>query len=112
LTASNNTLAASRFDHRNSSTNQRWILLSRQELKALVGDYTEVKEASADNRSLIVYGVTDRIIVESTDKGEWVIVCDILGHKVKEFYMQAGMKVELSLAKGLYLVNGHKVVCK
>ncbi|HOI26025.1 MAG TPA: hypothetical protein PLN63_00865 [Paludibacteraceae bacterium] len=112
LTASNNTLAASRFDHRNSSTNQRWILLSRQELKALVGDYTEVKEASADNRSLIVYGVTDRIIVESTDKGEWVIVCDILGRKVKEFYMQAGMQVELTLAKGIYLVNGHKVVCK
>lgn len=112
LTSSSNNVSTSRFDHQNSASNQRWIILSRQEVKALAGDLTEVKNSIADNSSLIIYSINGEIVVESTDKGEWIRIHDINGRIVKELYMQAGMKVEIPVKTGVYVVNGKSVLVK
>ncbi|MCQ2193617.1 MAG: hypothetical protein MJZ28_01550 [Paludibacteraceae bacterium] len=111
MTASYNNLSATRFDHRNSASNQRWILLSRQEAKALVGgDFTELKRSSADNSSLIVYQTEDGLVLQSSDQGEWIVISDLQGRIITEFYMQAGMKITQAMQKGIYIVNGKKVI--
>ncbi len=111
LTSSNG-ISATSFDHQNSASKQRWVILSRQEVKALAGDLSEVKNLSVDNSSLIVYNNDNGIVVESTDKGEWITVVDMQGRIVKQFYMQARMKVEIPLIDGIYVVNGKKVMVK
>ena len=110
LTSSSNNVSTSRFDHQNSASNQRWIILSRQEVKALAGDLTEVKNSIADNSSLIIYSINGEIVVESTDKGAWINVNDIQGRMVKRLYMQARMRLEIAVEKGVYVVNGKKLL--
>ncbi len=112
LTSSSNNVTASRFDHQNSASKQRWILLSRQEVKALAGDLSEVKNISQDNSSLIIYTNENGIVVESTDNGEWINVYDINGRMIKHLYMQASMKVEIPVTRGVYVVNGKSVLVK
>lgn len=112
LTASNGNISAPAFDHQNSATKQRWVILSRQEVKALSGDLSEVKNLSQDASSLIGYANNDGIVVESTDRGEYIRVYDINGRIVKEFYMQAGMKIEVNVDRGVYVVNGTSVLVK
>jgi hypothetical protein len=112
LTSSYNGVTASVFDHQNSASKQRWVILSRQEVKALAGDLSETENYDADNSSLIVYSVNEGIAVESTDKGEWIHIYDISGRIVKKFYMQAGMKVCVPVNRGVYIVNGKMVMVK
>lgn len=112
LTASYNNVSATRFDHQNSASKQRWIILSRQEVKALAGDFTDLKNYDADNSSLIIYTYDDGISVESTDKGEWIHIYDISGRIIKKFYMQAGMKISVPVKRGVYIVNGKMVMVK
>lgn len=110
LTSSYGNISATRFDHQNSASNQRWVILSRQEVKALAGDLSELENYNANDSSLIVYTNENGIIVETTDKGEWVNVFDINGRKITSFYMQAGMKVEIPMNTGVYVVNGKKIL--
>ena len=78
----------------------------------MAGDLTEVKNHIADNSSLIIYSNNDGIVVESTEKGEWIRIHDINGRIIKELYMQAGMKVEIPVKTGVYVVNGKTVLVK
>lgn len=112
LTSSYNNLSGAQFDHQNSASNQRWIVLSRKELKALAGEGTETKIDEAEVSSLIIYGNNEKIIVESTDQGAWIQINDIQSRIVKKLYMQAGMNVEVAVKKGTYVVNGKIVLVK
>jgi hypothetical protein len=106
LTTSSNNVSGSRFDHQNSASNQRWVILSRKEVKALAGEDIETKIDDIELLSLIIYSTDGKIIVESTDKGAWINVNDIQGRMVKRLYMQAGMRLEIAVEKGVYVVNG------
>lgn len=104
-------VSASRFDHTNSATSQRWIILSRQEVKALAGDWSLLTSCESD-KPISVYSLAGGIVVESFDKGELVSINDISGKVIKYFYMQAGMQVNVNLPQGIYVVNGKKVIVK
>lgn len=110
LTTSSNNVSGSRFDHQNSASNQRWVILSRKEVKALAGEDIETMIDDTELLSLIIYSTDGKIVVESTDKGAWINVNDIQGRMVKRLYMQAGMRLEIAVEKGLYVVNGKKLL--
>ncbi len=110
LTSFNNEVTASAFDHQNSASKQRWVILSRHEVKALAGDLSEIQNLNSENSSLIVYSNENGIAVKTTDKGEFIHVYDIAGRIIKEFYMQAGMEMEIQVNRGVYVVNGKMVL--
>lgn len=112
LTSSNGGVSATSFDHQNSASKQRWVILSRQEVKALAGDWEETKSVDIEASSLIIYTNEHGIVVESTDQGEWIHIYDINGRMIKRLYMQAGMKVEVQLKRGVYVVNGKSVLVR
>lgn len=111
LSKSFSQVSATRFDHTNSATSQRWVILSRQEVKALAGDWSQLESLQADS-PIAVYSREGGVVVESFDKGGFVFVADMGGKVIRQFYMQAGMKLDVSLQKGVYAVNGRKVIVK
>lgn len=110
LTANGNGVSASRFDHQNSASKQRWIFLSKAEVKALAGDLTELESQTSEVSGLVVYGTEDGIVVESVNEGQYVMVHNLYGQLVAQFYMQAGLRVVVPANEGIYVVNGKKVV--
>lgn len=111
LTANNYTATVSYFDHQNNATQQRWIILSKAEVKALAGDMTGVAEAE-NNRDLLVYNDHIGLAFETFQKGAWVSVYDLQGLLVDKFYMQANLRITKTYPKGVYVVNGKKVVVR
>jgi len=107
----NLSVSATRFDHQNSASQQRWIILSQKEVKALAGDFSEVQEA-INAASLIVYGGTGEITCETFDEGKWINIHNLFGQVIDQFYMQAGMKINKSVKAGVYIVNGQKIIVK
>ncbi len=105
----NLSVSCTRFDHQNSASQQRWIILSQKEVKALAGDYSALQE-SINTTSLIVYGGKGEIICETFDEGKWIIIHNLFGQVVDQFYMQAGMKMSKSIKAGVYIVNGQKII--
>ena len=102
---------ATRFDHQNSATKQRWIILTRHELMDLAGiDYTGEQVLEGHQPELNVWGGPNNITIETGDKGCWVAIYDITGHQLDMFYMQAGMKLTKTLPAGVYIVNGEKAI--
>lgn len=112
LTSSNGGVSATSFDHQNSASKQRWVILSRQEVKALAGDWEETESVDIEASSLIVYSNENGIVVKTTESGEFIHVYDIAGRNIKNFYMQAGMQVEIPVKRGVYVVNGKSVLVK
>jgi len=104
-------VSCTRFDHQNSASQQRWIILSQKEVKALAGDFSEVQEA-INATSLIVYGGTGEITCETFDEGKWINIHNLFGQVIDQFYMQAGMKINKSVKAGVYIVNGQKIIVK
>ncbi|MBR5971795.1 MAG: DUF5013 domain-containing protein [Paludibacteraceae bacterium] len=107
----NLSVSATRFDHQNSASQQRWIILSQKEVKALAGDFSEVQKA-INAASLIVYGGTGEITCETFDEGKWINIHNLFGQVIDQFYMQAGMKINKSVKAGVYIVNGQKIIVK
>lgn len=112
LTSSNGGVSATSFDHQNSASKQRWVILSRQEVKALAGDWEETESVDIEASLLIVYSNENGIVVKTTENGEFIHVYDIAGRNIKNFYMQAGMQVEVPVKRGVYVVNGKRVLVK
>lgn len=113
LTANNDgqSVSATRFDHQNTATQQRWIILSKRELMDLAGiDYTVVETQTASQAALSVYGGINEVEVETAGSGSWVNICNIYGQTIDRFYMQAGLRIRKSVPSGVLLVNGRKVV--
>lgn len=109
LTASGNTVTAATFDHQNSATAQRWVLLSQKELRILAGEPTEKKEQTAP-RHWMVYGGKGTLSFQTTDQGAWMEIYTLSGERVDRFYMQAGMYITRSYVPGIYIVNGKKQI--
>lgn len=112
VTSFNNEVTASAFDHQNSASKQRWVILSRHEVKALAGDLSEIQNLNSDNSSLIVFTNENGIVVKTTGNGDYIRVFDISGRLIDEFYMQAGMNVEIPVNRGVYVINGKMVIQK
>lgn len=112
LTANGNGVSATRFDHQNSASKQRWIFLSRAEVKALAGDMTALEQQPSEYSNLIVYGNEEGIVVESVNTGNFVRVYNVYGQPVGQFYMQAGLRVVVPVDEGIYIVNGQKVISR
>ena len=110
LTENWGNVSATRFDHQNSASAQRWIILSRREVKALAGDYTELQEEPVSASSLIVTRAQGGLNIETTHRGEWMTIHDIQGKTIMQFYMQAGLQMFQPLEPGFYIVNGKKGV--
>ena len=102
---------ATRFDHQNTATKQRWIILTRHELMDLAGiDYTGEQIIEGHQPALNVWGGHNTITIETGGQGCWVAIYDITGLQLDRFYMQAGMKLTRTLPAGIYIVNGEKAV--
>ena len=86
--------------------------MSRQEVKTLAGDWEETESVDIEASSLIVYSNENGIVVKTTDNGEFIHVYDIAGRNIKNFYMQAGMQVDVPVKRGVYVVNGKSVLVK
>lgn len=110
LSSANNSVSAARFDHQNSASQQRWIILSKAEVKALAGDLTAMDELRNETTSLLVYNVEEGFCFETVGKAQWVTVYDMRGLLVDQFYMQAGMRVVKPIQSGVYVVNGQKII--
>lgn len=108
----NISISATQFDHQNSASQQRWIILSKKEVKALAGDYSELQESTNNTSSLLVYEGDGSIICETFGTGTWITIYAINGQLIDQFYMQAGMRVEKQVKAGIYVVNGEKVIVK
>lgn len=112
LTSGNYGVSATRFDHQNSASQQRWIILTRDEIKELAGDYTNTDEMTAEHHSLFIYGGKGEIVFETTSKGEWINIYNVQGEQIDRFYMQAGMYLTKSVQAGIYIINGKKILVK
>lgn len=112
LTANGNAASVSRFNHQNSATQQRWVILSKAEVRALSGDYTAIDQTQANNHHYIVYHTENGITIETFDKGQWMTIHTVKGELVSQFYQQPHLSSTQTLAPGIYLVNGEKVLVK
>lgn len=112
LTANGNMASASRFNHQNSATQQRWVILSKAEVRALSGDFTAIDQTEANNHHYIVYHTENGITIETFDKGQWMTIHTVKGELVSQFYQQPHLSSTQTLAPGIYLVNGEKVLVK
>lgn len=112
LTAANNSTAtATNFDHRNSATSQRWLILTRHEVMDLAGiDYTGHHTTANNQPAINVWGGENSITVETGDQGSWIGIYNTAGQLTDLFYMQAGMRLTKHLPAGIYVVNGRKTV--
>ena len=111
LTNNNRNISSSTFDHRNSSTQQRWMIVTRDEIKALAGDYTQVQETT-ESPSLLLYGEEDQITFRTIQEGAWITLYNLFGQMIDHFYMQADLQLTKKYAKGIYIVNGQKIIVK
>lgn len=111
LTNNNRNISSSTFDHRNSSTQQRWMIVTRDEIKALAGDYTQVQETN-ESSSLLIYGEEDQITFRTIQEGAWITLYNLFGQMMDHFYMQADLQLSKKYAKGIYIVNGQKIIVK
>lgn len=111
LSNNNNTVSAANFDHQNSAVAQRWFILSRHELMDLAGiDYTGQEVTSSCSAAINVWGAENTLTIETSDKGCWVTIHNILGQHIDHFYVQAGMRIDKTMPAGVYMVNGKKAV--
>lgn len=108
----NISISATQFDHQNSASQQRWIILSKKEVKALAGDFSELQENTSNTSSLLVYEGEGSLIFETYGNGNWITIYTINGQLIDQFYIQAGMKVEKQINAGIYIANGKKVIVK
>lgn len=112
LTAQGNTPTVTRFDHQNSASQQRWVILSKAEVKALSGDLTEVDATPAANRKFVTYPAEGGLTIETYDEGVWITIHNIQGEIIRQFYMQPYLSVTEKLQTGLYIVNNQKILVK
>lgn len=112
LTATGNAASVSRFNHQNSASQQRWVILSKAEVRALSGDFTAIDQTLANNHHYIVYHTENGITIETFDKGQWMTIHTVKGELVSQFYQQPHLSSTQTLAPGIYLVNGEKVLVK
>lgn len=108
LTNNYGNVSASRFDHQNSATQQRWFILPRSEVKQLIGDFSLLSETTGETSSISIANGNGSILITTADKGEWIHIHDLHGRAVSRFYMQANLHTRLPLPPGIYLVNGRK----
>lgn len=106
-----NSVSSVSFNHQNSASQQRWIILSGRELKQLVGgDFTDVPNPVADVAAINAIGGKRELLIETGSCGGWISIFNVQGQKVDYFYLQAGLQVAKPLPSGVYVVNGKKVV--
>ncbi|MCQ2234544.1 MAG: hypothetical protein MJZ24_07400 [Paludibacteraceae bacterium] len=112
LSANNDgqTVSPASFDHQNSASQQRWILLPKADLKVLAGDYTALDNVGSLNGDIVVTGGQNEFTVETSDLGAWVRVVNVQGALIDRFYVQSKMCVCRPAPAGFLLVNDKKIL--
>jgi len=113
----NGATSAANFNHANTATAQRWLLLTADEAAAFAeanGETTGIRQTTAEPavRSLNVIGGQGKAEVRAIGGGQEVRISAPDGRLIRRLYVQNDATATISLPRGLYLVNGSKVVVK
>ena len=120
LTATKNgAVSATGFNHSNAATQQRWLILTGEEVKKFgekVGDKAvgirSVKALSHSLGDLSVLGGQGAISVTAVGTGQEVGVFTMDGRQLSQLYVQKDASATIPLPRGIYIVNGQKVTVK
>ncbi|MBP5771305.1 MAG: hypothetical protein J6W75_08085 [Bacteroidaceae bacterium] len=113
-----NLTSATAFNHTNASSAQRWIIMTENDVTRFgtrVGDKAvsirpvNMAVSEADVNVLAGKG---RLTLTSAGKGQDVQVYSVDGRLVQQVYVQQNATATLRLPRGIYLVNGQKVLVK
>ncbi|MBR1800499.1 MAG: hypothetical protein IJ767_03265 [Bacteroidaceae bacterium] len=104
------------FNHNNSATTQRWLLLTGDEVTRFAEARGEtvgiVKTKTAIEADVHVVSGQGVISITAVGQGQDVHVYSLDGREVKRLYVQCDASTRVYVPRGLYLVNGKKVLVR
>ena len=106
------------FNHADASTAQRWLLLTADEVgrfAAAMGETVGIRQTqllSHSTADLSVLGGRGVMSITAPSAGTDVEVHSLNGQLLRQFYLQRGSNATLRLPRGIYLVNGQKVMIR
>ena len=102
------------FNHANSSTTQRWLFLTGTEVARFAesrGETVGIRQLpSRDIAQLNVMGGRGVITITALSQGMDVYIYQLDGRLVKQLYVQLDGSARVQMPRGIYLVNGKKVM--
>ena len=109
--------AAAGFNHANSATTQRWLLMSANDVVAFAKhqgiDLTPVKSVKANTKGqLAAFGTKGAISLSAHGESQQATIYSLDGRLVKQAYLQAESSTSILLPRGIYVVNGKKVIVR
>lgn len=109
--------ASATFNHANSSITQRWLFLTGDEVARFAEAQGETVGIKAiDNNfaasSLRAMGGHGAITIAAIGEGQSAEIYSLDGRLVKRLYVQLNANVSVRVPRGLYIVNGQKVLVK
>lgn len=115
--STNKNVASQSFSHVNSATDQRWLLLTADEVAqfaAANGESTGIKDVAENNvvKGLNLKSGKGFVSISAVGGGQHVNINSIDGRRVMRIYMQVDATTEVSLPRGVYLINGQKVLVR
>lgn len=120
LTATKNgAVSATAFNHANTATQQRWLILTAEEVQKFgerVGDKAvgirTLPALSHSTGDLSIFGGVGSISITAVGNGQDVTVCTLDGRQLRQLYVQRDATATLRLPRGIYLVGGQKVTVR
>lgn len=117
--ANNGTTSAVAFNHADASTSQRWLLLTADEVGRFaqaMGETVGIRQPKTHSHStgsnLNVLGGQGIISITALSAGADVEVHSLNGQLLRHFYVQRDANVSIRLPRGVYLINGLKVMVR
>ena len=108
--------SAADFNHEDGSVTQRWLFLTADEVERFANARGETVGISTptllSDSPLEIAGGQGVVAVTSFNDGQDVGVYTLDGRRIKSLYVQQGATAEIRLPRGVYLVNGKKVMVR
>ncbi len=109
--------ATATFDHSNSATTQRWLLLTGDEVASFAQAQGETVGIGSVSRSSAQPNIQARgghgfLYITAIGGGQNVDVYALDGRLVKRVYVQLDATARISVPRGMYIVGGQKVLVR
>lgn len=117
--AAANATSATAFNHSNASSQQRWIILTDDEVTKFgkrIGDKVvgieQIAATPTTDANLNVIGGQGAIAITALNEGQDVAVYNLDGRLVRQLYVQLGSTARVALPRGIYLIGNQKVAVR
>ncbi len=105
------------FDHSDDAVTQRWLFLTGDEVTGFAesrGETVGICKPTQRNTGaqLDVIGGKGTIAITANSEGRTVNIFNIDGRQMDNIYVQRGASAKVRLPRGIYLVDGQKVVVR